>query len=89
MNISSRSVTLAAILILLISAAGFTADAEGPLYLRQENLQKTLLTTRQQYTAWLTEQPAARAVRRVPPLAGHTAAAVRGRRKTRPAGRSP
>nr|MCU0978732.1 LamG domain-containing protein [Pirellulaceae bacterium] len=61
MSISSRSVTLAAILVLLISAACSAGDAVGPLYLRQENLQKTLLTTRQRYTAWLADQPAARA----------------------------
>ena len=61
MSISSRSVTLATILVLLISAGGSAADAEGPLYRRKENLQKTLLTTRQRYAAWLAEQPAARA----------------------------
>lgn len=61
MRMLRQAVMYAIVLVLLTGDSGLAAEAAGPLYVRAENLQQTLLTARQRYTAWLVEQPAARA----------------------------
>lgn len=61
MRTPRQAVMYAIVLVLLWGGSGLTAEAVGPLYVRAETLQQTLLAARQRYTAWLVEQPAARA----------------------------
>jgi hypothetical protein len=60
MSTRLRWLTLVTVFVLLPSA-GSAANPVAPVYQREQNLQQTLLATRQRYAAWLAEQPAARA----------------------------
>ncbi len=57
----TRWIVLLAVLVSSRIAAGEEPHVTTSLYVRQANLQQTMLTARQRYTAWLRDQPASRA----------------------------